>query len=199
MNTYTCPLCGKKYTSASAMAQCVADCAKKEDKSRALMEAESAMLLAKEAFEQAIDEYNALSPDCKYTFTIGKKFTKGEKIDLVYKGKSADFNDSSSSKTNDLENFLKETCGIKPTTSKGAPSELDKEALEIIDEMRTIGLNQLASAKEKAEFLKTSQELATEFSKLSEFDKKKKIEVLRTGLATFKLLDSLGGFMNAKD
>lgn len=196
MNTYTCPLCGKKYTSASAMAQCVADCAKKEDKSRALMEAESAMLLAKEAFEQAIDEYNALSPDYKYTFTIGKKFTSGEKIDLVYKGKSADLNDT---KKNDLENFLKETCGIKPTTSKGASSELDKEALEIIDEMRTIGLNQLASPKEKAEFLKTSQELATEFSKLSESDKKKKIEVLRTGLATFKLLDSLGGFMNAKD
>lgn len=195
MNTYTCPLCGKKYTSASAMAQCVADCAKKEDKSRALMEAESAMLLAKEAFEQAIDEYNALSPDYKYTFTIGKKFTSGEKIDLVYKGKSADLNDT---KKNDLENFLKETCGIKPTTSKGASSELDKEALEIIDEMRTIGLNQLASPKEKAEFLKTSQELATEFSKLSESDKKKKIEVLRTGLATFKLLDSLGGFMNAK-
>lgn len=195
MNTYTCPLCGKKYTSASAMAQCVADCAKKEDKSRALMEAESTMLLAKEAFEQAIDEYNALSPDYKYTFTIGKKFTSGEKIDLVYKGKSADLNDT---KKNDLENFLKETCGIKPTTSKGAPSELDKEALEIIDEMRTMGLNQLASAKEKAEFLKTSQELATEFSKLSESDKKKKIEVLRTGLVTFKLLDSLGGFMNAK-
>lgn len=196
MNTYTCPLCGKKYTSASAMAQCVADCAKKEDKSRALMEAESAMLLAKEAFEQAIDEYNALSPDYKYTFTIGKKFTSGEKIDLVYKGKSADLNDT---KKNDLESFLKEACGIKPTTSKGASSELDKEALEIIDEMRTIGLNQLASPKEKAEFLKTSQELATEFSKLSESDKKKKIEVLRTGLATFKLLDSLGGFMNAKD
>lgn len=195
MNTYTCPLCGKKYTSASAMAQCVADCAKKEDKSRALMEAESTMLLAKEAFEQAIDEYNALSPDCKYTFTIGKKFTNGEKKNSVYMGKRADLNDIN---TNDLESFLKETCGIKPATSKEESSELDKEALKIIDEMRTIGLNQLASAKEKAEFLKTSQELATEFSKLSESDKKKKIEVLRTGLVTFKLLDSLGGFMNAK-
>ena len=196
MNTYTCPLCGKKYTSASAMAQCVADCAKKEDKSRALMEAESEMLLAKEAFEQAIDEYNALSPDYKYTFTIGKKFTSGEKIDLVYKGKSADLNDT---KKNDLESFLKEACNIKPATSKGGFSELDKEALELIKEMTDMGLKQVTTPGERDELWKTSQELKSEFLKLSESDKKEKIKILRAGLSTLKLIDRLGGFMNAED
>lgn len=196
MNTYTCPLCGKKYTSASAMAQCVADCAKKEDKSRALMEAESTMLLAKEAFEQAIDEYNALSPDCKYTFTIGKKFTSGEKKNSAYKGKCTDLNDLN---TNDLESFLKKACGIKPAASNGVSSELDKEALEVIKEMTAIGLNQIATAEDKAEFLKTSQELKDEFLKLSEPEKKKKIAILRAGLSAFKLVDRLGGFANVED
>ena len=39
MNTYVCPICGKTYTSATAMAQCVAECAKREDKTKALKEA----------------------------------------------------------------------------------------------------------------------------------------------------------------
>ena len=43
MNTYVCPICGKTYTSATAMAQCVAECAKKEDKTKALKDAESTM------------------------------------------------------------------------------------------------------------------------------------------------------------
>lgn len=196
MNTYTCPLCGKKYTSASAMAQCVADCAKKEDKSRALMEAESTMLLAKEAFEQAIDEYNTLSPDCKYTFTIGKKFTSGEKKNSAYKGRCANLNDL---KTNDLESFLKEACNIKPAAPKSGFSELDKEALDLIKEMTEMGLKQITTAGEKAELLKTSQELKSEFLKLSESDKKEKIKILRAGLSTLKLMDHLGGFMNAED
>ena len=120
MKTYTCPICGKNYTSAIAMANCVAECAKNEDKNRALEEAESELLLAKENLEQAVENYNALSTEGEYTIIISKKLKNAESSEKTIKASN-----KFSTNPKSLNDWLNSILNID-TPSK-EESDLDKE------------------------------------------------------------------------
>jgi len=198
MNTYVCPICGKTYTSATAMAQCVAECAKKEDKTKALKDAESTMLLAREAFEQAVEEYNSLSTEYEYTFTIGKKFKNGKGIS-AYKGKRADFGVvdefSGNATGSDLESALKAALKIDEPTAKTNPLEAKfEEKLKAFEE---IGMKMATTAKEKADCKIKIAELRSEWNKATSDDEKKElICAMEAGLGIvnglMKLMEELG-------
>ena len=192
MNTYVCPICGKTYTSATAMAQCVAECAKKEDKTKALKEAESTMLLAREAFEQAIEEYNSLSTEYEYTFTLGKKAKNGRGIS-AYRGKSnatALYGGTGS----DLESALKAT--LKLDEPKPKVNALDAKFEEKLKAFEDVGMKMASTPKEKAECKIKIAELRNEYEKATTDDEKKElICAMETGLGIvnglMKLLEEL--------
>lgn len=205
MNTYVCPICGKTYTSATAMAQCVAECAKKEDKTKALKEAESTMLLAREAFEQAIEEYNSLSTEYEYTFTLGKKAKNGRGIS-AYKGRRADFGvlDEFSGKSNatalyggtgsDLESALK--AALKIDEPKPKVNVLDAKFEEKLKAFEDVGMKMASTPKEKAECKIKIAELRNEYEKATTDDEKKElICAMEAGLGIvnglMKLLEEL--------
>lgn len=206
MNTYVCPICGKTYTSATAMAQCVAECAKKEDKTKALKDAESTMLLAREAFEQAVEEYNSLSTEYEYTFTIGKKFKGGKGIS-AYKGKRADLGviDEFSDKSNatalyggagsDLESALKSALNIP---DKGVKvNALDEKFEEKLKEFESIGMKMASTPKEKLDCKVKINELRAEWAKATTDDEKKELLcAMEAGLGIvnglMKLMEELG-------
>ena len=199
MNTYVCPICGKSYTSATAMANCVAECAKKEDKTKALKDAESTMLLAREAFEQAVEEYNSLSTEYEYTFTIGKKFKGGKGIS-AYKGKRADFgildefNDNTNA-TSDLESTLKSALNIP---DKGVNvNALDEKFEEKLKEFESIGMKMATTPKEQLDCKLKIGELRKEWSKATTDDEKKELLcAMEAGLGIvnglMKLMEELG-------
>ena len=199
MNTYVCPICGKSYTSATAMAQCVAECAKREDKTKALKDAESTMLLAREAFEQAVEEYNALSTEYEYTFTVGKKFKGGKGIS-AYKGKRADFGildefNGNSNATSDLESTLKSALNIP---DKGVKvNALDEKFEEKLKEFESIGMKMATTPKEQLDCKLKIGELRKEWSKATTDDEKKElICAMEAGLGIvnglMKLMEELG-------
>jgi len=196
MNTYVCPICGKTYTSATAMAQCVAECAKKEDKTKALKEAESTMLLAREAFEQAIEEYNSLSTEYEYTFTLGKKAKNGRGIS-AYKGRRADFGvlDEFGGTGSDLESALKAT--LKLDEPKPKVSALDAKFEEKLKAFEEVGMKMASTPKEKADCKIKIAELRNEYEKATTDDEKKEfICAMEAGLGIvnglMKLLEELG-------
>ena len=192
MNTYVCPICGKTYTSATAMAQCVAECAKREDKTKALKEAESTMLLAREAFEQAIEEYNSLSTEYEYTFTLGKKAKNGRGIS-AYRGKSnatALYGGTGS----DLESALKAT--LKLDEPKPKVNILDAKFEEKLKAFEEVGMKMASTPKEKAECKIKIAELRNEYEKATTDDEKKElICAMEAGLGIvnglMKLLEEL--------
>lgn len=193
MNTYVCPICGKTYTSATAMAQCVAECAKKEDKTKALKEAESTMLLAREAFEQAIEEYNSLSTEYEYTFTFGKKAKNGRGIS-AYGGKSnatALYGGTGS----DLESALKAT--LKLDEPKPKVNALDVKFEEKLKAFEEVGMKMASTPKEKADCKIKIAELRSEYEKATTDDEKKElICAMEAGLGIvnglMKLLEEFG-------
>lgn len=197
MNTYVCPICGKTYTSATAMAQCVAECAKKEDKTKALKEAESTMLLAREAFEQAIEEYNSLSTEYEYTFTFGKKAKNGRGIS-AYKGRRADLGVLDEFKGNtgsDLESALKATLKLDEPTPKVNP--LDVKFEEKLKAFEEIGMQMASTPKEKADCKIKIAEIRNEWEKATSDDEKKElICAMEAGLGIvngfMKLMEELG-------
>lgn len=192
MNTYVCPICGKTYTSATAMAQCVAECAKREDKTKALKEAESTMLLAREAFEQAIEEYNSLSTEYEYTFTLGKKAKNGRGIS-AYSGKSnatALYGGTGS----DLESALKAT--LKLDEPKPKVNILDAKFEEKLKAFEEVGMKMASTPKEKADCKIKIAELRNEYEKATTDDEKKElICAMEAGLGfvngLMKLLEEL--------
>lgn len=195
MNTYVCPICGKTYTSATAMAQCVAECAKKEDKTKALKEAESTMLLAREAFEQAIEEYNSLSTEYEYTFTFGKKAKNGKSIS-AYKGRRADFGvlDEFGGTGSDLESALKAT--LKLDEPKPKVNILDAKFEEKLKAFEEVGMKMASTPKEKADCKIKIAELRNEYEKATTDDEKKDlICAMEAGLGIvnglIKLLEEL--------
>lgn len=193
MNTYVCPICGKTYTSATAMAQCVAECAKKEDKTKALKEAESTMLLAREAFEQAIEEYNSLSTEYEYTFTFGKKAKNGRSIS-AYSDKSnatALYGGTGS----DLESVLKATLELDEPKPK--VNALDVKFEEKLKAFEEVGMKMASTPKEKADCKIKIAELRNEYEKATTDDEKKElICAMEAGLGIvnglMKLLEELG-------
>lgn len=196
MNTYVCPICGKTYTSATAMAQCVAECAKKEDKTKALKEAESTMLLAREAFEQAIEEYNSLSTEYEYTFTLGKKAKNGRGIS-AYRGRRADLGvlDEFGGTGSDLESALKAT--LKLDEPKPKVNALDVKFEEKLKAFEEVGMKMASTPKEKAECKIKIAELRNEYEKATTDDEKKElICAMEAGLGIvnglMKLLEELG-------
>lgn len=175
MNTYVCPICGKTYTSATAMAQCVAECAKKEDKTKALKEAESTMLLAREAFEQAIEEYNSLSTEYEYTFTLGKKAKNGRGIS-AYRGRRADLGVLDEFKGNtgsDLESALK--AALKIDEPKPKVNILDAKFEEKLKAFEDIGMKMASTPKEKADCKIKIAEIRNEWEKATSDDEKKEL------------------------
>lgn len=197
MNTYVCPICGKTYTSATAMAQCVAECAKKEDKTKALKEAESTMLLAREAFEQAIDEYNSLSTEYEYSFTLGKKAKNGKGIS-AYRGRRADLGILDEFKGNtgsDLESALKATLKLDEPKPKVNP--LDVKFEEKLKAFEEIGMQMASTPKEKADCKIKIAEIRNEWEKATSDDEKKElICAMEAGLGIvnglMKLMEELG-------
>ena len=195
MNTYVCPICGKTYTSATAMAQCVAECAKKEDKTKALKEAESTMLLAREAFEQAIEEYNSLSTEYEYTFTFGKKAKNGRGIS-AYRGRRADLGvlDEFGGTGSDLESALKAT--LKLDEPKPKVNILDAKFEEKLKAFEEVGMKMASTPKEKADCKIKIAELRNEYEKATTDDEKKElICAMEAGLGIvnglMKLLEEL--------
>jgi hypothetical protein len=134
MNTYRCPICGKAYTSATAMAACATKCAEKEDRTSRLNEADSNVTLAKEALEAAIDEYNSISKEFDYMVTLSKKAKGG-----TTKYETAFSEMAKEASTLDLESFLKGACKIDEPKAKRAISadelKLNKEAEEYFNEL----------------------------------------------------------------
>jgi len=196
MNTYVCPICGKTYTSATAMAQCVAECAKKEDKTKALKEAESTMLLAREAFEQAIEEYNSLSTEYEYTFTLGKKAKNGRGIS-AYRGRRADLGalDEFGGTGSDLESALKAT--LKLDEPKPKVNALDVKFEEKLKAFEEVGMKMASTPKEKADCKIKIAELRNEYEKATTDDEKKElICAMEAGLGIvnglMELLEKLG-------
>lgn len=195
MNTYVCPICGKTYTSATAMAQCVAECAKKEDKTKALKEAESTMLLAREAFEQAIEEYNSLSTEYEYTFTLGKKAKNGRGIS-AHKGRRADLGvlDEFSDTGSDLESALKAT--LKLDEPRPKVNILDAKFEEKLKAFEEVGMKMASTPKEKADCKIKIAELHNEYEKATTDDEKRDlICAMEAGLGIvnglMKLLEQL--------
>lgn len=213
MNTYTCPICGKKYTSATAMANCVAECAKNEDYKKALTAADEELISAKEQLEKAIEEYNSVSKDYEYSLILNKKLKKGGcatgGITRVNPFLSAA---DQRAKESDLESFLKGACGIKPTATfpnsaqaTKATATFPKSNADIKAEKLFAEFNDLAVKCAKAceaeggdggldEFLEKFKELKEDFYESeTEADKMEKIAAMEQALGFIKFIMVLGG------
>lgn len=213
MNTYTCPICGKKYTSATAMANCVAECAKNEDYKRALTSADDSLIAAKEQLEKAIEEYNSVSKDYEYSLTLNKKLKRGGPatggITRVNPFLSAA---DQRAKESDLETFLKGACGIKPTatfpnsaqatkaTATSPKSKADIEAEKLFAEFNDLAVKCANACEAQGgdgsldEFVEKFKELKEDFyGSDTESEKEEKIEAMKEALGFLRFLMVLGG------
>ena len=173
MKTYTCPICGKNYTSAIAMANCVAECAKNEDKNKALEEAENEMLLAKENLEQAVENYNALSTECEYTIIISKKLKNAESSEKIIKASNKFSTDPKS-----LNDWLNSILNID-TPSK-EESDLDKEFEKELTALEKRLINNNAISNENRNTVSEDiKEMRRLFYKGSEKDKKDCLDFMK--------------------
>lgn len=67
---YKCPICGKSYTTATEMAQCVTRCAQEEDsKGAKLKEITDRMDVLMKELAELQKQYNSLSPDSEINIT----------------------------------------------------------------------------------------------------------------------------------
>ena len=204
MKTYTCPICGKKYTSATAMANCVAECAKNEDYKKALTAADAELIAAKEQLEKAIEEYNSVSKDYEYSLTLNKKFKRSGTPKVTPFLSEAD----QKAKTADLETFLKEACGIKPTMfnsaqadkTTGSKSNADIKAEKLFAEFHALAVKCAKACEAQGgdgnldEFIERFDELKEDFyNSKTEEEKEEKIEAMEEAIGFIRFLMVFGG------
>ena len=204
MKTYTCPICGKKYTSATAMANCVAECAKNEDYKKALAAADAELIAAKEQLEKAIEEYNSVSKDYEYSLTLNKKYKRSGAPKVTPFLSEAD----QKAKTADLETFLKDACGIKPTmfnsaqagNTAGPKSNADIKAEKLFAEFRALAVKCAKACEAQGgdgnldEFIERFNELKEDFyNSKTEEEKKEKIEAMEEAIGFIRFLMVFGG------
>lgn len=211
MKTYTCPICGKKYTSATAMANCVAECAKNEDYKRTISAADAELIAAKEQLEKAIEEYNSVSKDYEYSLTLNKKLKKGGCATGGVTRVTPFLSEADQkAKVSDLETFLKDTCGIKPTlfgstqadktATSGPKSNADIKAEKLFAEFNTLAIKCAKACEAQGgdgsldEFLKNFDELKKDFyNSKTEADKEEKIAAMEEALSFIRFLMVFGG------
>ena len=204
MKTYTCPICGKKYTSATAMANCVAECAKNEDYKKALTAADAELIAAKEQLEKAIEEYNSVSKDYEYSLTLNKKFKRSGTPKVTPFLSEAD----QKAKVTDLETFLKDACGIKPTMlnsaqadkTTGPKSNADIKAEKLFAEFHALAVKCAKACEAKGgdgnldEFIERFNELKEVFyNSKTEEEKEEKIEAMEEAIGFIRFLMVFGG------
>lgn len=204
MKTYTCPICGKKYTSATAMANCVAECAKNEDYKKALTAADAELIAAKEQLEKAIEEYNSVSKDYEYSLTLNKKFKRSGTPKVTPFLSEAD----QKAKTADLETFLKDACGIKPTMfnsaqadkTTGPKSNADIKADKLFAEFHALAVKCAKACEAQGgdgnldEFIERFDELKEDFyNSKTEEEKEEKIEAMEEAIGFIRFLMVFGG------
>lgn len=204
MKTYTCPICGKKYTSATAMANCVAECAKNEDYKKALTAADAELIAAKEQLEKAIEEYNSVSKDYEYSLTLNKKFKRSGAPKVTPFLSEAD----QKAKVTDLETFLKDACGIKPTMlnsaqadkTTGPKSNADIKAEKLFAEFHALAVKCAKACEAQGgdgnldEFIERFNELKEDFyNSKTEEEKEEKIEAMEEAIGFIRFLMVFGG------
>lgn len=204
MKTYTCPICGKKYTSATAMANCVAECAKNEDYKKALTAADAELIAAKEQLEKAIEEYNSVSKDYEYSLTLNKKFKRSGAPKVTPFLSEAD----QKAKVTDLETFLKDACGIKPTMlnsaqadkTTGPKSNADIKADKLFAEFHALAVKCAKACEAQGgdgnldEFIERFDELKEDFyNSKTEEEKEEKIEAMEEAIGFIRFLMVFGG------
>ena len=204
MKTYTCPICGKKYTSATAMANCVAECAKNEDYKKALTAADAELIAAKEQLEKAIEEYNSVSKDYEYSLTLNKKFKRSGAPKVTPFLSEAD----QKAKVTDLETFLKDACGIKPTMlnsaqadkTTGPKSNADIKAEKLFAEFHALAVKCAKACEAQGgdgnldEFIERFSELKEDFyNSKTEEEKEEKIEAMEEAIGFIRFLMVFGG------
>lgn len=204
MKTYTCPICGKKYTSATAMANCVAECAKNEDYKKALTAADAELIAAKEQLEKAIEEYNSVSKDYEYSLTLNKKFKRSGAPKVTPFLSEAD----QKAKVTDLETFLKDACGIKPTMlnsaqadkTTGPKSNADIKAEKLFAEFHALAVKCAKACEAQGgdgnldEFIERFDELKEDFyNSKTEEEKEEKIEAMEEAIGFIRFLMVFGG------
>lgn len=210
MYTYTCPICGKKYTSATAMANCVAECAKNEDYKRTLTSADDSLIAAKEQLEKAIEEYNSISKDYEYSLTLNKKLKRGGcATGGVTRVKPFLSAADQRAKESDLETFLKGACGIKPTatfpnsaqaTATSPKTKADIEVEKLFAEFNDLAVKCANACEAQGgdgsldEFVEKFKELKEDFyGSDTESEKEEKIEAMKEALGFLRFLMILGG------
>lgn len=210
MKTYTCPICGKKYTSATAMANCVAECAKNEDYKRTISAADAELIAAKEQLEKAIEEYNSVSKDYEYSLTLNKKFKRGGATGGVTRVTPFLSEADQKAKTADLETFLKDACGIKPsmlnsaqatkTATTGPKSNADIKADKLFAEFNALAVKCAKACEAQGgdgnldEFIEKFDELKEDFyNSKTEEEKEEKIEAMEEAIGFIRFLMVLGG------
>lgn len=204
MKTYTCPICGKKYTSATAMANCVAECAKNEDYKRTISAADAELIAAKEQLEKAIEEYNSVSKDYEYSLTLNKKFKRSGAPKVTPFLSEAD----QKAKVSDLETFLKDACGIKPTMlnsaqadkTTGPKSNADIKAEKLFAEFHALAVKCAKACEAQGgdgnldEFIERFDELKEDFyNSKTEEEKEEKIEAMEEAIGFIRFLMVFGG------
>lgn len=211
MKTYTCPICGKKYTSATAMANCVAECAKNEDYKRTLTAADAELIAAKEQLEKAIEEYNSVSKDYEYSLTLNKKLKRGGCATGGIARVTPFLSEADQkAKTSDLETFLKDACGIKPsllnsaqtgkTATTSPKSNADVKAEKLFAEFNTLAVKCAKACEAQGgdgsldEFFEKFEELKEDFyNSETEEEKEAKVEAMEEALGFIKFVMVLGG------
>lgn len=207
MKTYTCPICGKKYTSATAMANCVAECAKNEDYKRTISAADAELIAAKEQLEKAIEEYNSVSKDYEYSLTLNKKLKRGGCATGGVTRVTPFLSEADQkAKTTDLETFLKDACGIKPSllnstqATSGSKSNADIKAEKLFAEFNTLAVKCAKACEAQGgdgsldEFLTNFEELKKDFyNSKTEEEKEEKIAAMEEALGFIRFLMIFGG------
>lgn len=206
MKTYTCPICGKKYTSATAMANCVAECAKNEDYKRTISAADAELIAAKEQLEKAIEEYNSVSKDYEYSLTLNKKFKRSGATGGVTRVTPFLSEADQKAKSTDLETFLKDACGIKPSllnsaqATSGSKSNADIKAEKLFADFNALAVKCAKACEAQGgdgnldEFLKNFDELKKDFyNSKTEEEKGEKIAAMEEALGFIRFLMVFGG------
>lgn len=160
--TYTCPICGKSYTSPVAMANCATKCASEIENSHAVKEAEMEVKDAYNKLLNAIANYQNVGGKNKYEASLkigsaascrvyGDTFTKDVNLDNA-KVSFADIpfqnkTNKSDKFTSDLENFCKKNCNINEPKTRFFNKAEDKLTLSQVIH----GLMELDSLTSKAD------------------------------------------------
>ena len=144
--TYTCPICGKSYTSPVAMANCATKCANEIENSRAVKEAEMEVKDAYTKLLNAISNYQKVGGKNKYEASLkigsaascriyGDSFTKDVNLDNA-KVTFADATPKNKTKSkSDLETFCKSNCNIDEPKHSSKPKleELEGQATDMCE------------------------------------------------------------------